>query len=1733
VRLEHRRSKDIQPENTSPQPFDPIREKKREQTPIPNEDEAKCHINTFDRRKSEAGEYARSKLTPKEVEALKSYNRKRRRNQRKNNNNEKYTKEEKEAYNKDRRLRDNLRKIQGYETKQEKSREEPFLEGLPEADKQALHEIANFCNKYGLKETEKMFDLGYEIHLESMKKYREDEKGGGNNYRDYMDKLDEYKKESLKLYGRWKNRYKSKDKVKKDKVKKEFERIYELYCHMLLDNAEIFKKRKTASDKQSDNDVHKHLKLDQSGNSGVPLEQSDPSYEKREEGGKNGDGKAGGPSEAEEQEIAAREQKLANKKKRSRLKSISEFYEKTEEGEKSVDDNMGGHSKAEEQGKRGEDIPWGASSDQRPRTRSQRKRRQEFSGLQMDGSKQAQAEREQRPAIGAQHPEAVGKEQATEEPQGAILAGTHQKDAEGPQAKRQAEPSRQGETDHLQNENKVMYRVKTYDRKKTEAGQYARSKLTPEQIVAFTNYSRRQKNNSKNPDKKESPLHEEKEAINAYIYHRKQYHSQCQKNQGKETKQEKSRGESFLEGLPPSDKQAVLELASFCKIYGLKKAEEMFDVGYKISKEYKANHYKDHKKVGKNVRDYMDKLDEYKKESFNLYGRWCQSHRSMDKAKKEFEKICILFGEYRSLLENAESSKKRKAVSDKKSDNKTQKRLKLDQSGNSGEPLERSDPFHEKTEEGGKSVGGKTGGHSEVEEQGMRGEDIPWGSPSDHPVGRPKKRSQRKRRQEFSRLQMDGSKQAQAEREHRPAIEAQDPQATELEPENISPKAIQSFDPTHEKNREQNLIPNENKVLYRVGGYNRKITEAGKYARSKLTEEELVVLANYNRKSTNNSRNPDRNEEFTKEEKEARKKYRYYWSEYKRCPSEIQRNQGKETKQEKSRGESFLQGLSEADVQAFHELDNFCDDYGFEKTKEMFSVGHGIDLKRKRISRKNGKEVDNNASNYIKNLPNYHRESYKIFKRWQQRHQSGTKAKKEFERIYKLCCHMLLENAESFKKRKAASDKQSDNDAHKHLKLDQSGNSGEPLEHAAPPHEKTEEGGKSIGGKTGGPSEVEEQGMRGEADHSDQQVVPPGRVQALSHAEHLDLEVGRGQQSVSTPVASHHDSPNYRDEPLSRESPLDCLGDIQLPDDLNGIDFSNGLRDIDFLDLESISTPVASHFDHPTTSQHESRSIERDLLDQQSVSTPVENHLDYPNAQHESLPSERGLEGLSEGDNERDSVDHHEARLEREAPSLSHEETLILKHSFIYPIRKDGRIRECRIGAGKPESSDRAFLDLTSKNPYFLYFTDDPNNDVYALNPQRYLLISPKAEGCELLSKREAIAYLQGKNQAIEQLRGYPLLAPSGAESGVDISSVSSNGQIIPDLQAGERSLLDPGDVSNSRFSHQEGNPFSAQFSAEETVGGSKSDAGQIFSQGEHAGSQCRLRQDEERVFQALNGFLLEEDDASASHDPVQVNDYINALIAGGGTAGDENRLFPNDDGLPSSAKDHLPDIWNQWPDLLTEVADADLSSFEHPSDVNHPYTDRSEPVSPFLDDNSSFDGLHHISVSGEGNNCGPRALLTVAHYDPGTGSWEEGWNEERVEQIVTEVRTYLRSIPWNGPHGEITMAGRDGCDDFLEMGDEPGMQVVAYLQSKCLLDANRDVIVTDRHAGGQLSSHMIAGDANHPSPNPYRIYLDYEGHHFSAQFPAEEAVRGSESDADQILSQGEYMEVQGEGREG
>lgn len=346
---------------------------------------------------------------------------------------------------------------------------------------------------------------------------------------------------------------------------------------------------------------------------------------------------------------------------------------------------------------------------------------------------------------------------------------------------------------------------------------------------------------------------------------------------------------------------------------------------------------------------------------------------------------------------------------------------------------------------------------------------------------------------------------------------------------------------------------------------------------------------------------------------------------FQRYRYEFQKIHGNAVKQEESRGESFLEGLSEADKQAVHELADFCNKYGLEKQKKIFNLGHEIDIERKRIGRKNHKKVDSNASNYINNLPEYQRESYRIYKRWQQRHSIDTKAKKEFERIYELCRH--------------------------HRRLS-------------------------------------------------------GQAQALSHSEHLDLEVGHGQQSVSAAATSHPDHQNSRYESFSSESPLDYLRDMQLLNHFNGMDFPNRLRDIDLLDLESISTPVASHHDSPNT-QHESRSIEKDLLDLESVSTPVVGYHDSPNPQDESLPSERGLESLSERDNERDGVDHHETRLEREAPSLSHEETLILKDSFIYPIRKDGRIQECRIGAGSPESSDIAFADPNFLNPYLISLNGD------------------------------------------------------------------------------------------------------------------------------------------------------------------------------------------------------------------------------------------------------------------------------------------------------------------------------------------------------------------------------------------------------------------------------------------
>lgn len=85
--LEHRRSKDIQPENTSPQPSDPIREKDREQTLIPNEKEALYRVNSYDRKITKVGEYERSNLTSKEINELTSYNRKKRRNARNKGNN--------------------------------------------------------------------------------------------------------------------------------------------------------------------------------------------------------------------------------------------------------------------------------------------------------------------------------------------------------------------------------------------------------------------------------------------------------------------------------------------------------------------------------------------------------------------------------------------------------------------------------------------------------------------------------------------------------------------------------------------------------------------------------------------------------------------------------------------------------------------------------------------------------------------------------------------------------------------------------------------------------------------------------------------------------------------------------------------------------------------------------------------------------------------------------------------------------------------------------------------------------------------------------------------------------------------------------------------------------------------------------------------------------------------------------------------------------------------------------------------------------------------------------------------------------------------------------------------------------------------------------------------------------------------------------------------------------------
>lgn len=161
----------------------------------------------------------------------------------------------------------------------------------------------------------------------------------------------------------------------------------------------------------------------------------------------------------------------------------------------------------------------------------------------------------------------------------------------------------------------------------------------------------------------------------------------------------------------------------------------------------------------------------------------------------------------------------------------------------------------------------------------------------------------------------------------------------DIQPENTSP---QPFDPTHEKKREQTLVQNENEAMYHIGSYSRTKNEAGEYARNKMTKKEIASLANYQRKSINNYRNQYKKEEYTKEEKEARKKYRYYLNEYNQNHSEIQKNQGSETKQEKSRGESFLEGLSESDKQAVIELANFCNKYGLKKTEEMFNLGHEI-----------------------------------------------------------------------------------------------------------------------------------------------------------------------------------------------------------------------------------------------------------------------------------------------------------------------------------------------------------------------------------------------------------------------------------------------------------------------------------------------------------------------------------------------------------------------------------------------------------------------------------------------------------------------------------------------------------------------------------------------------------------------------------------------------------------------
>lgn len=76
-------------------------------------------------------------------------------------------------------------------------------------------------------------------------------------------------------------------------------------------------------------------------------------------------------------------------------------------------------------------------------------------------------------------------------------------------------------------------------------------------------------------------------------------------------------------------------------------------------------------------------------------------------------------------------------------------------------------PPNEKTGERVKSVGNNMGEHLQADGQGIRGEDIPWRSPSDNAAGRPTKKPrtsrERKAQQQFGGLQINGSKQPQTE----------------------------------------------------------------------------------------------------------------------------------------------------------------------------------------------------------------------------------------------------------------------------------------------------------------------------------------------------------------------------------------------------------------------------------------------------------------------------------------------------------------------------------------------------------------------------------------------------------------------------------------------------------------------------------------------------------------------------------------------------------------------------------------------------------------------------------------------------------------------------------------------------------------------------------------------------------------------------------------------------------